>query len=151
MENPSRGYRAVSGRKSFAVKYSAKSVNAGGSYPEQSKGGRIRKKPSAARSSANVTPTIKVNINLLKKCAGRIRVILPARFFSALIPYPLTYFSIFHLSNPKNFSVDTLPAVNSCWYSLLSGDRSNCVDEIPQSLISIVRCLSAIFSTRLDT
>lgn len=82
MENPSRGYRAVSGRKSFAVKYSAKSANDGGSYPEQNKGGRIRKRLSAAHSSANVTPTIKININLLKKCAGRIRVILPARFFA---------------------------------------------------------------------
>ena len=82
MENHSRVYRAVSGRKSFAVKYSAKSANDGGSYPEQNKGGRIRKRLSAAHSSANVTPTIKVNINLLKKCAGRIRVILPARFFA---------------------------------------------------------------------
>ena len=80
MENHSRGYRAVSGRKSFAVKYSAKSANAGGSYPEQNKDVRIRKKPSAARNSANVTLTIKINISLLKKCADRIRVILSARF-----------------------------------------------------------------------
>jgi len=44
--NHSRVYPAVSGRKLFAVKYSAKSANAGGSYPEQNKGGRKRKKPS---------------------------------------------------------------------------------------------------------
>ena len=101
-------------KKSFAVKYSAKSANVGGSYLEQNKGGRIRKKLSAAHSSANVTPTINQNINLLKKCAGRIRVILPARFFAVLILFPLNCFSIIHLTNPKNFSVAVLPAANSC-------------------------------------
>jgi len=65
MENHSRVYPAVSGRKLFAVKYSAKSENADGSYPEQNKGGRKRKKPSAAPHSEDASATA-IKVNLLK-------------------------------------------------------------------------------------
>ena len=79
MENHSRVYPAVSGRKLFAAKYSAKSENADGSYPEQNKGGRKRKKQSAAPHSENATATA-IKINLKKECADRNRFFLSARF-----------------------------------------------------------------------
>jgi len=79
MENRSRVYPAVSGRKLFAAKYSAKSENADGLYPEQNKGGRKRKKLFDAPRSENAT-VIRIKINQINECAGRNKVILPARF-----------------------------------------------------------------------